>query len=145
MNLYTIGFTQKTAQQFFDLLKSHGVERLIDIRLRPDGQLAGFTKQGDLRYFLQQLIGCDYVHLDLLTPTDEMLKGYRADKDWAAYESAFQSLLDQRGVPAALDRALFESKTCCLLYSEPAPERCHRRLVAERLARAWEDITAVHL
>ncbi len=145
MILYTIGFTQKSAQQFFDLLRSHGVECLVDIRLHPDGQLAGFTKKDDLRYFLKQLIGCDYRHLDLLTPTDEILKGYRADKDWARYETAFQALLDRRGVPETLDRTLFEDKTCCLLCSEPTPDHCHRPLVAERLARAWEDVTVVHL
>ena len=57
MKILTIGFTKKTAKQFFDLLEENGVERLVDIRLHPDGQLAGFTKKEDLRYFLKELIG----------------------------------------------------------------------------------------
>ena len=145
MKLYTIGFTQKSAQQFFNLLQTHGVQCLVDIRLHMDGQLAGFTKKEDLRYFLKELIGCDYRHLPNLAPTDEILKTYRADKNWAKYETAFQALLDQRGVPEILDRTLFEEKVCCLLCSEPTANQCHRRLVAERIASRWEDVQIHHI
>jgi len=145
LKLYTIGFTKKTAQQFFDLLSKNGVTCLVDIRLHPDGQLAGFTKKEDLRYFLKELIGCDYRHFDRLAPSDAILKAYREDKDWAKYETAFQALLDQRGIPETLDRTLFEDKTCCMLCSEPTAEKCHRRLVAERLAKEWSDVTIIHL
>ena len=33
MEVYSIGFTKKTAGQFFDLLKSAGIRRLLDVRL----------------------------------------------------------------------------------------------------------------
>ena len=145
MKLYTIGFMQKSAQQFFKLLQTNGVQCLVDIRLHPDGQLAGFTKKEDLRYFLKELIGCDYRHLPNLAPTDEILKGYRADKNWARYETAFLALLDQRGVPEILDRTLFEEKVCCLLCSEPTANQCHRRLVAERIASHWENVQIIHI
>jgi uncharacterized protein (DUF488 family) len=145
MKLYTLGFTQKSAQQFFDLLEKNKIECLLDIRLHPDGQLAGFTKREDLRYFLKQLIHCEYRHMDLLAPSDEILKAYRSDKNWAKLSAAFLALLDQRGVPQSLDRSLFEEKTCCLLCSEATPEHCHRRLVAERLAQAWQPLEIIHL
>ncbi len=145
MKLYTIGFTQKSAQQFFELLEKNGIERLVDIRLHPDGQLAGFTKQVDLRYFLKALINCDYRRIERLAPADEILTAYRSDKDWPKYEAAFASLMDQRGIPETLDRSLFEDKVCCLLCSEPTPDKCHRRLVAERLAQAWAPVEIIHL
>jgi uncharacterized protein (DUF488 family) len=145
VKLFTIGFTQKSAQQFFELLEKNGIECLVDIRLHPHGQLAGFTKKEDLRYFLKRLIRCEYRHIDRLAPTDEILKAYRSDKNWEKYVLAFQTLLDQRGAPQTLDRTLFEDKTCCLLCSEPTPEHCHRRLVAERLAAAWQPVVIVHL
>ena len=145
MKLFTIGFTKKTAKQFFDLLKKNGVECLIDIRLHPDGQLAGFTKKEDLRYFLKELNGCDYRHWLQLAPSDEILKAYRKDHNWPKYAVGFEALLDQRGIPGTLDRALLEDKACCLLCSEPTAEKCHRRLVAERLAQAWDGIEIVHL
>jgi len=145
MKLYTIGFTQKTAEEFFDLLKKNGVQRVIDIRLYPGGQLAGFTKQADLRYFLRELIGCDYRHLSELTPTDELLKGFRSDKNWQKYDPAFFRLMQQRGIPQKLERSLFEEQPCCLLCSEATPEHCHRRLVADLLASKWGGVTIIHL
>ena len=145
MRLHTIGFTQKSAERFFGLLREHGVERLVDIRLHPGGQLAGFTKQGDLRYFLANLVDCDYRHLPELAPSDEILSEYRKDHDWERYVRRFEALMDERGVPASLDRELFAERVCCLLCSEATPERCHRRLVAERLVRSWGDVEVVHL
>jgi uncharacterized protein (DUF488 family) len=145
MKLFTIGFTQKTAKQFFELLKANGVERLVDIRLHPEGQLAGFSKKEDLAYFLKELNGCDYCHLAQLAPSDEILKTYRVDHDWLKYAEAYGALLDQRGIPGTLDRTLFEEKTCCLLCSEPTAEKCHRRLAAERLAHIWENVEIIHL
>lgn len=127
------------------LLKEHGVERLVDIRVHPGGQLAGFAKQDDLAYFLNRLIGCDYHHLPMLAPADDILSGYRKDHNWDRYVQRFEALMDERGVPGSLDRALFEERACCLLCSEATPEKCHRRLVAERLAKAWPGVEVVHI
>jgi len=146
MNLFTIGFTQKRAEVFFGTLASHGVRSLVDIRLNPGGQLAGFAKREDLPFFLDRLAGgCQYVHLPALAPTKAILKEYREDGDWARYVSRFEQLMDERDVPASLDRVLFESMSCCLLCSEPAPPKCHRRLVAERIARYWSNVEIIHL
>lgn len=145
MELFTIGFTQKPAQRFFGLLQEHRVNLLIDVRLHPGGQLAGFAKQGDLPYFLRALAGCDYQHLPLLAPVDEILSEYRKGHDWPTYARRFEALMDERRVPDVLDRQLFEMHRCCLLCSEATPEQCHRRLVAERLAQAWPSVKVVHL
>jgi uncharacterized protein (DUF488 family) len=145
VKLFTIGFTKKTAKQFFDLLKQNGVNCLIDIRLHPDGQLAGFTKKVDLQYFLKELNGCEYLHWPQLAPSDEILKAYRENHDWPKYAEAFDTLLDQRSIPNSLERPLFEEKVCCFLCSEPTAEKCHRRLVAERLAQTWGGFEIIHL
>lgn len=146
MKIYTIGFTQKSAQQFFELLRQHHVQRLVDIRLRPQGQLAGFARQDDLPYFLDRLAdGCQYIHLPELAPTAEILDGYRADKSWPRYVELFEALMDERGIPTALDRGEFERQYNCLLCSEAKPEQCHRRLVAERLAAHWPGVEVIHL
>ncbi len=145
MRIYTIGFTQKSAERFFTLLQEHQVERLIDIRLNPRGQLAGFAKQHDLAFFLGRIAGCEYHHLPQLAPTDELLSDYRKDRRWPRYEERFEALMDQREVPHSVERQLFEERVCCLLCSEATPERCHRRLVAERLARHWPGTDIVHL
>jgi uncharacterized protein (DUF488 family) len=146
MKLYTIGFTQKSAETFFELLRDHRVGRMIDIRLRPDGQLSAFARKEDLPYFLRELAnGCDYVHLPELAPTNDILKDYRSGGDWSRYVEQFERLMEERGIPDKLNRALFESADCCLLCSEATPEQCHRRLVAERIAGHWPEVEIIHL
>ncbi|MCO5176143.1 MAG: DUF488 domain-containing protein [Thermomicrobiales bacterium] len=145
MEIYTIGFTQKTAEQFFGLLKSHEIERLVDIRLNPGGQLSGFAKQADLVYFLRELCAASYVHEPLLTPTKELLKGYRDRRySWPDYERIFDQIMVDRKIADLLDRTQFEQRSV-LLCSEATADQCHRRLVAEHLVRAWPGTSVTHL
>jgi uncharacterized protein (DUF488 family) len=69
VNLFTIGFTQKNAEQFFETLIKAGVKCIIDTRLNNVSQLAGFAKQKDLKYFLYKLGEIEYIHLLDLAPT----------------------------------------------------------------------------
>jgi uncharacterized protein (DUF488 family) len=146
MKLYTIGFTQKSAETFFGLLHQNHIQRVMDIRLKPDGQLSGFSKREDLRYFLAALVdGCRYEHVLELAPTAEILSEYRQTHDWGRYTLRFKALLDERDVPGCLDKASFTRYSTCLLCSEPLPAQCHRRLVAERLAACWPEVEIIHL
>ena len=63
MTIFTIGFTKKSAKDFFGKLQSSGVRRLIDVRLNNTSQLAGFTKRDDLKFFTATICGIDYLHL----------------------------------------------------------------------------------
>ena len=133
ITLCTIGFAGKTAEQFFSLLTQAGVRRVVDIRENRGGQLSAFAKHPDLAFFLQRLAGIEYAHEPRLAPTPEMRKAYRATKDWPAYEAAFLQLMRDRGFPGAVEVPVSDG-TVALLCSEPGPEKCHRRLVAELLA-----------
>lgn len=145
MEIYTIGFTKKTAAKFFGLLKSAGITRLIDTRLNNVSQLAGFAKQDDLKYFLKEICGAEYVHETSLAPTQEMLDGFKKQKgSWSEYEAQFLSLLRDRQVERNLSKELFNGRAV-LLCSEDKPDNCHRRLVAEYLAKHWPAVTVSHL
>lgn len=134
--LFTIGFTQTSAEHFFERLLRAGVRRVIDVRLNNRSQLAGFAKAQDLEYFLRAIGSIGYVHEPLLTPTPEMLTAYRKEKgDWSVYERRFLDLMAERRIEERLSPELFES--ACLLCSEAKPHRCHRRLVAEYLNARW--------
>ncbi|MCY3569334.1 MAG: DUF488 domain-containing protein [Chloroflexi bacterium] len=149
MKLYTIGFTKKSAREFFgELLGPSGARRVIDIRLRPSSQLAGLAKVsksgGDLEFLLDRLCDMDYVHVPLLAPSNELFTSYRGgDITWDEYEERYLELLAEREVTRELDRALFVDAV--LLCSEDRPERCHRRLAAEHLQRHWGEIEIIHL
>ncbi len=144
MRLYTIGFTKKSAEDFFELLSASGAARLVDVRLNNVSQLAGFAKRGDLEYLVGRLCGMAYVHLPELAPTPELLADYRKKRiDWPAYEGRFRALMEERRIE---ERGLRETLDGgCLLCSEHAPHRCHRRLVAEYLSHKWGDVEIVHL
>jgi len=142
--LYTIGFTKKSAETFFTLLRDAGVKRVLDVRLNNVSQLAGFTKRDDLRYFLMAVGGIDYLHLPELAPTAEILDAYRKDKrGWPRYENEFLKLLSDRQVETKVTRELMHEG--CLLCGEDIPDRCHRRLVAEYLRDHWGHVDITHL
>ncbi|MEW6668072.1 MAG: DUF488 domain-containing protein [Thermodesulfobacteriota bacterium] len=142
--LYTIGFTQKSAEEFFAALKNAGVRRIIDIRLNNVSQLAGFAKKDDLAFFLKAVCGIEYVHRPDLAPTQDLLERYRKKSvSWDGYEAEFTELIKERGIEKLVDRT--ELDRACLLCSEPEPERCHRRLVAEYLRDSLGRISLCHL
>ena len=80
IKLYTIGFTKKNAQQFFDLLISNSVDNIVDTRINNTSQLAGFAKADDLEYFANQLGGINYQHNIDFAPTKELLKNYNRSR-----------------------------------------------------------------
>jgi len=144
MKIYTIGFTQKSAEDFFCRIRTNHIKYLIDIRIHPDGQLSGFAKQDDLPFFLNELAdGCKYLYLPELAPTKEILKAYRESNDWDTYVEQFESLMEERDIPAMLQPDDFNE--ACLLCSENKPDQCHRRLVAERFAKSWANVEIIHI
>ena len=145
MEIYTIGFTKRTAGEFFDALRRAGIRRLIDVRLNNSSQLAGFSKCRDLEYFLKEICDARYEHRPNLSPTKELLDGYKKGTlPWDDYQTAFLDLLAGRRVEEELQEQSFQTPTV-LLCSEPTAEYCHRRLVAEYLASKWNNVKIVHL
>ena len=145
MEIHTIGFTKKTAEQFFTLLRDAKIARLMDVRLKNVSQLAGFAKREDLQYFLREICGCEYLHEPLFAPTQEMLDQYKKKKgSWPEYEQRFLALMADRRVEEKIDPSLFSVPTA-LLCSEPTAEHCHRRLVLDYLRTKWSNISVRHL
>jgi uncharacterized protein (DUF488 family) len=144
MKLFTIGFTKKSAEQFFGLLKQEGLTKVVDTRLNNVSQLAGFTKRNDLKFFLKEVLGIEYVHMPILAPTKDILDAYKKNGgDWHAYERKFVDLVRSRKIESSVSRELLSG--ACLLCSEPTPHHCHRRLIAEYLSDSWGDIEIRHL
>jgi uncharacterized protein (DUF488 family) len=144
IKIFTIGFTKKNAETFFTGLKKAGTKRIIDIRLNNVSQLSGFAKKDDLKYFLKELCNCDYIHLPQLAPTKELLDGYKKKKiNWMEYEKQFIKILQSREAQSLL--SVYDFDNSCLLCSEPTPEKCHRRLVAEFLQKHSNNVEISHL
>ena len=144
MKIFTIGFTKKSAKEFFEILKTNNIEQIIDIRLNNTSQLAGFTKKDNLEYFLKELCSIDYCHFIFLAPTKEIRDRYIKSKDWDVYVKEYIELLDNRKVLDNLDKSFFKRKSC-FLCSEASADHCHRRLLVEYLKEHWDYVEIVHL
>ena len=144
MKVFTIGFTKKSAEQFFNTLSRNGVTKIIDIRLNNKSQLAAFAKEEDLRYFLKKICTIEYLHIPQCAPSEELLKKYQKKEiDWNGYEKEYKGLINKRNVVSLFKKDNLAN--ICLLCSEQTPEQCHRRLLVEYLKDHFSDIEIVHL
>jgi uncharacterized protein (DUF488 family) len=144
MKLYTIGFTKKSAEKFFGLLRKAEVTTLIDVRLNNVSQLSGFAKRDDLKYFLREICDVQYAHRIDLAPTQPLLDDYKKQgASWTSYEDRFLELMKTRHIETTVPRELLNNAV--LLCSEHEAQHCHRRLVAEYMAQQWGDVSIEHL
>lgn len=145
MEVFTIGFTKKNAESFFNLLKASKVKTLVDVRLNNVSQLSGFAKRDDLKFFLDKLCGAEYIHSPELAPTKDLLNSYKKGNiTWEKYEDKFLNLMSQRHVEKTIKPALLDHG--CLLCSEHEPHLCHRRLVVQYLNENSDlDLKVKHL
>jgi uncharacterized protein (DUF488 family) len=142
--IFTIGFTQKRAEDFFRILQSAGVRRVVDVRLHNTGQLAGFTKRDDLSFFLRSVARIEYIPMPLLAPQASELAAYRSGTmTWADYASTYIRLLAERRVETELKSVLTDGD--CFLCSEATAEQCHRRVAVEYLQQHWSALRVIHL
>lgn len=146
MNVYTIGFTQKSAEQFFELIKKNNIELLVDVRLNNKSQLAGFTKGNDLRYFLSEICHCKYKHCIEYAPTKDILDGYKKKEiTWDDYVERYINLMNKRGDYKNFIAKFGSYNNICLLCSEPTVEHCHRKLIAELIAQDSPQAKITHI
>lgn len=146
MKLYTIGFSQKSAQRFFELLHNNDIDCLIDVRLNNVSQLSGFAKNVDLQYFLKKILNAEYLHSVNYAPTKEILNSYRAGIiDFDVYTQKYNALLKSRKIEKLFFEITKNYNNVCLLCSEPTAEKCHRRLMAEYLQEKDPSIIVKHI
>lgn len=144
MRVFTLGFTEKTAEKFFELLKASGATKVIDIRINRVSQLAGFAKEQDLRFFIPKLTGVEYLVREDLAPSKELLASYRdGSLEWNEFAEKYQELLEEREVPQKLSE--YEFADAVLLCSENEPYKCHRTLIAQLLVEKYPNIEIINL
>ena len=146
MIIYTMGFAQKNAETFFELIKKNEIELLIDIRLNNKSQLAGFTKGPDLKYFLKRICNCEYDHCIEFAPTKEILDAYKKNQiSWQQYVDQFIPLMERRNAVEIFNKKYKNFNSVCFLCSEPTPEKCHRRLLSDIICKHDTNINIKHI
>ena len=145
ITLYTIGFTKKSAEKFFNLLRNNNVKQLVDVRISNSSQLAGFAKGSDLAFFVKEICHISYTHIVDFAPTKELLdKWHKKEVSWIEYEKIYTKMLTERNILQKYGIKKFDGAS--FLCSEDTPENCHRRLLAEYMQKhSKEDVTIIHL
>jgi uncharacterized protein (DUF488 family) len=141
--IFTIGFTKKSAKQFFNLLQKNKIDLIADVRLNNKGQLAGFTKEKDFKFFLS-LFNIEFIHLIDFAPTKELRNSYHSDWDFETYKNNYLKLIKSRSAVKNLTQLNISHNNVCLLCSEPKAEKCHRSLAANEIAKEF-NIPVIHL
>ena len=146
MYLYTIGSSKKSYRQFCDIIKYRMIQIVIDVRLKNDSQLLGFTRQRDLKDILEDH-HCNYEHGVNFAPTKEILNDWKKKRiTWPEYEERYHALMTERKSVHEFIISydgLYES--VCLLCSEPTTKHCHRRLFAEMIKAELPGTEIIHL
>ena len=143
MRLFTIGYTQKSAEELFEVLIQNNVVKVIDVRLYNANNYCYYTHKRDFP-FLLDLVGIEYEHKENWAPNEWLFNAYKNKKiSWDRYVEEFNRLIEARNIIRDVNPKDLEG--CALLCAEPTAEMCHRRLLAEYFKKEFPEIEIIHL
>jgi uncharacterized protein (DUF488 family) len=132
--VFTIGHSTRTIQEFIQILRAHGVRRVVDVRSIPKSRHnPQFNRETLARHLRAARIG--YVHLKKLGG----LRHAKTDsKNLGWHNASFRGFADYMQTEkflAGLGRLekLAVTKPTAMMCAEAVPWRCHRSLIADAL------------
>ena len=138
--LFTIGHSDRSAEQFLELLKAHGISQIVDVRTIPGSRHNPQFDQAVLSRFLEDH-GIHYEHLRELGG----LRHVRKDSANLGWENAsFRGFADYMGTDdfkAGLNRLkrIARQRKAAMMCAEAVSWRCHRLLIADALVKEkWQ-------
>jgi len=139
--IWTIGHSNRSSEEFLDLLRAASMERVADVRRFPGSRAHPHFGAGPLAEALQAA-GIEYRHFIELGGRRSRAKGDSPNRGWRV--EAFNAFADTMATPqfaASLDEliASAEQTRTAIMCAEALPWRCHRRLIADALLiRGWQ-------
>jgi len=144
LTFFTAGYQGHNIETFLDLLMSHGVEQLIDVRQLPFSRKPDFSKKRFAAHLADA--GIVYTHIVALGTPKALRDEVRRSRDYPAFFAAMEALVSEQ--PAAVREALeiAPPRPSALLCFEASVEECHRLTVAQAMVQASaEECQVVHL
>ena len=74
--IFSIGFQERTQENFFEALKKNDIETVCDVRCFPDAENARYARSSILKELLPKFTSASYTHLPVLAPTPDLLDDY---------------------------------------------------------------------
>src|SRR5689334_6058173 len=140
MVVFTIGHSTRPIEEFIDLLKSHGVQRVVDVRTMPRSR---FNPQYDIANLPGSLQAAN-IHYTHIPGLGGLRKPRRDSPNTGWRNKSFRGYADYMQTPAfkeSLDRCveLASAESVALMCAEAVPWRCHRSLIADALIARGVD------
>ena len=132
--ILTIGHSTRSLNAFVDLLRAHGVRRLVDVRTIPRSRhnpqfnretLSGALHNRRIHYtHLAELGGLRHAHKDSENTGwhNASFRGFADYMQTSEFEEGLQRLI-----------ALARQEQAAVMCAEAVPWRCHRSLIADAL------------
>jgi uncharacterized protein (DUF488 family) len=138
--VFTIGHSTRPIDDFIHLLKSHGVQRVVDVRTLPRSR---FNPHFDITR-LPALLRAAHIHYTHLPGLGGLRRPHRdspnigwRNRSFRGYADHMQSAAFKRSLQRCLELASVER--VALMCAEAVPWRCHRSLIADALVARGID------
>lgn len=134
--IYTIGHSNREIGDFLELLRSHGIEKLVDIRTIPKSRHNPQFNQDKIRASLKKA-GVAYQHLKELGGLRHAKKN-SVNTGWKnASFRGFADYMQTADFEKGLNRLkkIVKQKKTAIMCAEAVPWRCHRSLIADTLTK----------
>ena len=129
--IYTVGYEGRDLQEFIALLKNAGIPTLVDTRLRAHSRKTGFSKTALSATLASS--GINYIHRKDLGTPPELMQVLKETGEYEMDEYARHLDMHHGIVEAAAEE--FGGKTIALLCYEREANKCHRSVLAQRIAK----------
>ena len=126
MLIYTLGTSNKTKEEFLEILKFYKIEAVTDVRRWATSQRFPHFKKENLMKILPEN-GISYYHL-------EELGGYRIE----SYENYMKTSTFKNALEKLIKIA--KRQLTCIICAEKFPWRCHRRFIAKALEERGVEV-----
>lgn len=143
MELFTVGYQDKTLQELLSLLEKEGISTLVDVRANPFSRKKGFSKKDLEKALFSEGIG--YLHLKELGAPPSLRQQVQKDGDYGGFFAEYRRYLQHKLPPLEQVLSRLEEGRCCLFCLESDSAFCHRRAVAEKIVELKPEVKVVHL
>jgi uncharacterized protein (DUF488 family) len=130
----SIGHSTRTLEEFITLLKAHGVQRIVDIRMIPGSRYAPQFNREPLEDSLETA-EIKYVHMPGLGGLRRALRNSENTGWRSPAFRGFADYMQTEEFQKSLEELMFQAgeEKVALMCAEAVPWRCHRSLIADAL------------
>lgn len=129
MEVFTLGTSNRTQNEFLEILNHYQIKVVVDVRHFPTSKLFPHFKKENLEKILKEN-GMDYYHI-------EKLGGYRK----GGYEEYTKTKEFKEGLEKLIE--ISKEKQTAIICAEKFPWKCHRAFIAQKLEE--KGIKVLHI